>query len=137
MKLPEKYRDPLLPDGFFKIPHPTSDGLFFRCLVLNGYDWEHLTVTVFEKGKRPERCPTWEEMCFIKSLFWEDEEAAMQLHPPKSEWVSNHPFALHLWKPKNIEIPLPPSILVGIKELDSEAANQLATSHFYRNQKAP
>jgi hypothetical protein len=129
MKFPEQYKHPhpfieLIPNdqegGFFRIPHFSLADSFFNCLANAGNDWEHLTVTVFEKGKRPDRCPTWEEMCYIKSLFWEDEEAVIQLHPPKSEWISNHPFALHLWKPKEIEIPLPPSIMVGLRELNNE-----------------
>ena len=50
-----------------------------------------VAVTVFESGSRPDPCPTWEEMCFIKNIFWEEEESAMQLHPPKSDYVNNHP----------------------------------------------
>ena len=61
------------------------------------------------------RCPNWLEMCFAKGLFWEDEEAVMQLHPPKSDYVNCHPYCLHLWKPLETAIPLPPSIMVGPK----------------------
>jgi hypothetical protein len=52
-------------------------------------------------------------------LFWGDEEAVMQLHPPKSTWINNHNFCLHLWKPHSTvgEIPLPPGIAVGDKDL--------------------
>jgi hypothetical protein len=57
-------------------------------------------------------------MCYVKSLFWDDEEAVMQLHPPKSEWVNNHPYALHLWRPIGATIPLPPSVLVGKKDMN-------------------
>jgi len=76
--------------------------------------WEHVSVsTQF-------RCPTWEEMCFIKSMFWDDEDAVMQLHPPRSDWVNNHRYCLHLWRPQNpsTPIPLPPSFMVGYKELN-------------------
>lgn len=74
-----------------------------------GIDWEHVSVSLTN------RCPTWEEMCWVKSLFWDDEEAVLQLHPPRSRWINNHPYCLHLWRPKNQEIPLPPDITVGIK----------------------
>lgn len=73
--------------------------------------WEHVSVSL------PHRCPTWDEMCHIKGLFWDDEDAVMQLHPPRSEWVSNHPFCLHLWRPTVSAIPMPPSLMVGIREL--------------------
>jgi hypothetical protein len=55
-------------------------------------------------------------MDFIKGLFWSDEETVMQLHPPRSEWINNHDYCLHLWRPLDVAIPLPPSIAVGYKE---------------------
>ena len=76
-----------------------------------GVDWEHVSVSL------DNRCPNWPEMCFVKSLFWDDEETVMQLHPPKSKWINNHPYCLHMWRPLNQEIPLPPDITVGNKEL--------------------
>jgi hypothetical protein len=70
--------------------------------------WEHVSVS------RPNnRTPTWAEMDQIKRLFWDDEEPVMQLHPPRSTWVSYHPYCLHLWKPMDAAIPLPPPIFVG------------------------
>ncbi|MCX8016811.1 MAG: hypothetical protein N2690_02735 [Rhodocyclaceae bacterium] len=53
----------------------------------------------------------------MKALFWDDEDAVMQLHPPQSQWVNNHSYCLHLWRPTQQPIPLPPAILVGIKAL--------------------
>jgi hypothetical protein len=74
-----------------------------------GIEWEHVSVSCST------RCPNWIEMDFVKGLFWDDEETVMQLHPPRSKWINNHSYCLHLWKPWNIEIPLPPDITVGIK----------------------
>ncbi|MDP9039797.1 MAG: hypothetical protein M3O02_11090 [Acidobacteriota bacterium] len=54
-------------------------------------------------------------MCFVKALFWDDEETVMQLHPPKSEWINNHEYCLHLWRPLNQPIPRPPGIAVGVR----------------------
>jgi hypothetical protein len=54
-------------------------------------------------------------MCWVKNLFWEEHEMCVQYHPPKSEYVNCHPHVLHLWKPINMTIPLPPSLLVGPK----------------------
>lgn len=72
--------------------------------------WEHVSVSL------PNRCPTWIEMAFVKSLFWDDEDCVVQFHPPRSEYVNQHPHCLHLWRPVGQSIPLPPSILVGHKE---------------------
>lgn len=71
--------------------------------------WEHVSVSL------PTRCPTWEEMCQVKELFWDDTDCVVQYHPPKSDYVNNHPYCLHLWRPIGIELPRPDSIFVGIK----------------------
>jgi hypothetical protein len=72
-------------------------------------------------------------MSFVKSLFWSDEECVMQLHPPASAYVNNHPHCLHLWRPTRQQIPMPPEILVGVKsigiiktEADARAARRAA-----------
>lgn len=71
------------------------------------FAWEHVSVSLSR------RCPTWEEMCHMKELFWLPEEAVMQLHPPASEYVNRHPYCLHLWRPTDAVIPLPLKIMVG------------------------
>lgn len=68
--------------------------------------WEHASVSL--KG----RCPTWEEMCSIKDIFWNEDEAVMQIHPPKSEYVNLHPYCLHLWKPVGQDFIRPEKELV-------------------------
>ena len=61
------------------------------------------------------RTPTWGEMCFVKDLFWSEDEMVVQYHPPKSEHVNFHPHCLHMWRSLRMPIPLPPSMLVGPK----------------------
>ena len=73
--------------------------------------WEHVSVSL------PDRCPTWLEMCAIKALFWDDDDLVLQYHPPRSEWVSNHRYCLHLWRPVGLELPKPPQLMVGIQAL--------------------
>lgn len=79
--------------------------------------WEHVSVST---ESRP---PNWPEMCFVKDLFWADDECVIQFHPPRSEYVNNHPHCLHLWKPP-YEVVLPPSILVGMKNLGELTVEQ-------------
>jgi len=98
------------PFGMFFIPYKLKHIL--RIMATDGNDefgWEHVSVSL------PKRCPTWEEMCFVKSLFWSDDEVVIQIHPKKEDYVNQHNFCLHLWKNKNQEIITPPPILVGIK----------------------
>ena len=68
--------------------------------------WEHVSVSL------PDRCPTCDEMCAVKSLFWSDDECVMQLHPAKADYINQHSYCLHLWKPKLAEIPMPPKVAV-------------------------
>jgi hypothetical protein len=101
--------------GAFLVPGPCGRDL--RIIASSGdsesgIEWEHVSVSL------PNRCPNWEEMCFVKSVFWDEEETVMQLHPPKSKWINNHPYCLHLWRPLKQEIPLPPEVAVGYKELN-------------------
>ena len=103
--------------GFFLIPKIGSP-LVFYCMATCGEHsgWDHVSVRVeHSSDPRKGRCPTWDEMCFIKDLFWEPEECVIQYHPPKSDYVNNHPHVLHLWMPTDEKIPRPPSELVGIK----------------------
>ncbi len=71
--------------------------------------WEHVSVSIV---KRPSRTPAWAEMQFIKEQFWGDDETVMQLHPPKADYVNEHPGVLHLWRPTDVEIPRPANIMV-------------------------
>lgn len=79
--------------------------------------WEHVSVST------PHRTPIWPEMCFVKDLFWTEEECVVQYHPPKSEHVNNHPYCLHLWRNTKTPFLMPPPIMVGIKE-DGTYANK-------------
>jgi hypothetical protein len=97
-------------NGYFRIPIVRNNRPL-TVIASDGLDWNHVSVSL------PDRTPTWMEMCKVKSLFWDDDDAVMQLHPPRSQWVNNHNFCLHLWEPIGIEIPLPPDYLVGYKEL--------------------
>lgn len=83
-----------------------------KVIACSAEGWEHVSVSL------PNRCPTWEEMCFIKDLFWSDDEAVMQLHPRRADYVNNHPYCLHLWRPLDAAIPLPPSEMVGVAGLE-------------------
>jgi len=73
--------------------------------------WEHVSVSLIYA----DRCPTWQEMCFIKNIFWDEEDSVIQYHPAKKDYVNYHPHTLHLWNPIGFAIPTPPSILVGPK----------------------
>ena len=97
--------------GAFEIKMNATTTAFV--IASNKLNWEHVSVSIIEDNEK--LMPTWDEMCFIKNLFWDEEDCVIQYHPPKSQYVNNDINVLHLWRPIGIEIPLPPSILVGIK----------------------
>lgn len=98
-------------NGYFKV---YINGRSFFVVASNGGRWEHISVSLCNQKRKA--CPTWEEMCEIKDMFFEAEERVVQYHPPKSEYVNMHPYCLHLWRPIDSDLPFPPSIFVGIKE---------------------
>jgi len=76
-------------------------------IASEGLGWEHVSVS------RRDRCPTWEEMCQVKDIFWGPEDTVVQYHPPRSHYVNVHPNCLHLWRPIDVAFPAPDPVLVG------------------------
>lgn len=111
-QVPEKFRAaaPGYPpgdahNGFFVIR--LMHGQVVRAIASNGMGWEHVSVS------RADRCPTWDEMCQVKDLFWGPEDCVVQFHPPKSQYVNVHPYCLHLWRRMDSDFSTPPTLLVG------------------------
>jgi hypothetical protein len=98
-------------NGMFPIPRSAAGKrpLDLCVIASDGLGWEHVSVSTLV------RCPTWEEMCFVKALFWDDDDCVVQFHPPKSEYVNHHPYCLHLWRPTDHVMLMPDWILVGPK----------------------
>lgn len=96
--------------GAFRIPAIQGE---FIVIASDGEGWEHVSARYMSISGQG-RTPTWEQMCTIKRIFWDDEDVVMQLHPAKSDYINNHPHVLHLWRPIGQEIPKPPKALVGI-----------------------
>lgn len=120
------------PDEFRLLTHPTYGtkegepfGMFLvggryahgRSLLIMACDgtetgWEHVSVSLPDNK---DKCPSWNEMSFVKDLFFDAQEAVIQFHPPASEYRNDHPGCLHLWRCTSAAFPLPPAILVGNK----------------------
>jgi len=100
------------PNGMFHVIGPLSRPLFIMASEGDRTTpWEHVSVSL---KRHP---PTWAEMCWVKSLFWNSDECVMQLHPPIGDYVNNVNTCLHLWRPHDGAIPRPPAHLVGDKAL--------------------
>lgn len=92
------------PNGVFNVRYRSS---YLTVIASKSLGWEHVSVSL------PHRTPTWEEMCFIKDLFWNEEDCVVQYHPPKSDYVDIHKYCLHLWRSEETEFPRPPYWMVG------------------------
>ena len=42
--------------------------------------------------------PSWSDMSEVKETFFGAETMAVQMHAPRSQWVNEHPYTLHLWR---------------------------------------
>lgn len=89
--------------GAFELPHK---GRTLRIIASFGDGWDHVSVSL------EDRCPTWEEMEFVKRTFFRNTETAMQLHVPPTDHINIHPCVLHLWRPQRVKIPKPPKEFV-------------------------
>lgn len=81
-----------------------------------GAGWEHVSVSPYKARV----IPTWDDMCKVKDIFWNDDEAVIQIHPVKDQYVNNKSNCLHLWRCTYKEMVLPPSVLVGVRKGQSE-----------------
>jgi len=101
-------------NGFFEIQ---VNGEMLRIIASDGLGWQHVSVSKPYNRNKP---PNWEQMCRVKELFFGDNIWVVQFHPAKQEYVNNHPGCLHLWRPTNVELPIPPHELVGLKGVTPE-----------------
>lgn len=85
-------------NGVALIPGPRRH---LRVIFSGGDNWDHVSVST------PGQPPTWEEMCFIKDLFFESEECVVQFHPPRSVYKNQHRSCLHMWRWQGGSFPMP------------------------------
>lgn len=113
------------PYGAFEVPYDSKSIVAGRTQLLRiiansaldgigeAGEWEHVSVHAHDPqvvyyGGNGERIPTWEEMCFVKDLFWKEDECVIQFHPAKKDYVDVHVFVLHLWRSTKVPFPMPP-----------------------------
>lgn len=82
-------------------------------IASDGLEWEHVSLHAWD-GKQT-LTPYWDEMVYIKNIFWDTDDWVIQYHPSEKDYVNNHPNVLHLWRPIRQILPVPPSQLVGIR----------------------
>jgi len=93
--------------GFVLRPRPGFPYLYEHAAEQNPYRRLRVicTAAVEADGKRwihvsfskPREAPSWADASRVKRVFIGDERKAIQVHPPASEYVNDHPFCLHWW----------------------------------------
>lgn len=71
-----------------------------------GGGWDHVSASFSN------RCPTWDEMCIAKDIFFRPDECCVQYHPAEKDYVNVFPYCLHIWRPQRVDLPTPPKIYV-------------------------
>ena len=84
-------KDPMLYSGYITLSNGHKGSIIAG---RNEEGWEHVSICLYN------RQPSWDEMCEVKDIFWDDEEQVVQIHPRKSQYV-NITEAFHLWRPSN------------------------------------
>lgn len=86
----------------------STRGVTYCYIFSYGGGWEHVSISI----KSSRKLPTWDEMCMFKDIFFKDTETVVQYHLAKVDYVNNHEYVLHLWRPTLQELPKPPKIFV-------------------------
>lgn len=63
---------------------------------------EHVSVAPYDL----KLTPTWDMMAQLKEIIYKDDEAAVQIHPRKDEYVNIKKNCLHIWRPTSGTIKL-------------------------------
>lgn len=82
-----------------------------------GRGWDHVNVHTLVpfRGNYAEymrRTPTWDEMDYVRKLFFRGDEWVIQYHPPASKYINKHSHTLHMWRPQDEAVPTPPAWMV-------------------------
>lgn len=96
-------------NGHFFIPYHTK---FIFCIVSDQLGWEHVSMRIVDKRFKHTWMPDYRAMQTVKEFFWDDDECVVQYFPAKADHINDHPKVLHLWKPTEVEFPMPPKVLV-------------------------
>jgi hypothetical protein len=111
--------------GAFLVPFVTGNKRYLMRVIASagsdqpkGWRFDHVSVSLSS------RTPTWEEMDYVKRLFFRPDEVCYQLHVANDRHINNHPFCLHIWHALDADIPLPPDEMVGTTALNEKELRQ-------------
>ena len=99
-------------DGFAcQIPRAAGAFSYSMAIIASwGEEWDNVSIhnIMQDREETKDFTPVWGDMCYVKNLFFKASETVLQYHPPSNIYINNHEHTLHLWRPQNKEIELPP-----------------------------
>lgn len=72
--------------------------------------WDH--ISVHSVGEHGSQTPTWDEMDYVRKLFFRNDEWVIQYHAPTDKHINDHQHVLHMWRPQIEKLPVPPRWMV-------------------------
>lgn len=80
----------------------------YNVIASNGGSWDHVSIDPIHSA----HTPTWDVMCVLKDICFNDDETVIEYHPSKENYVNIAENCLHLWRPQKQAIPAPPKLFV-------------------------
>lgn len=100
-------------ENFQYIILPRKNG-FYNVITTETKEWKRVRVSLLDKYYHPlDRYPKWDEMCLIKEMLFNDDEAVIEIHTNDEFKMYEKDYTIDLWRPLNKEMPLPNPDLVG------------------------
>lgn len=92
--------------------HIHERGIIYEVLVSQVFGWEHFSAVAIAKDKFGLylRIPNPDEMDMLREKFFNEDEMTIEVHPKKDDYVNINPYALHLWRRYDTELPTPPQV---------------------------
>lgn len=128
-----------LPPGWKAVRSPTVGAKAFLSttgiavmasdLMINGKRWYHVSAS------RKARMPSYEDLVWVKEVFFGEDQPAYQVFPKKSEHRNFHPFCLHLWACLDGD-PFPDPFLERANEVDPPAESHPEAWKYILEQRA-
>lgn len=85
--------------------------MYDLCIIVSwGMGWDH--VSIHAQATEGDFTPFWEDMAYVKALFFKSSETVLQYHPAAEHYINAHEHTLHLWREQGVEVVLPPPDMV-------------------------
>lgn len=92
-------------NGKFIIP---TKGAIYQVIASTELGWDHVSVSVIKPNNYQLRIANFEELEMIRSMFFCKDETVIEFHPRKQDYVNQNEYVLHLWRPNQEILPIPP-----------------------------